>query len=36
MGHSSIQVTYNMYGHLFRDDAGDQAAMDALEAGFAS
>jgi integrase len=24
MGHSSIQVTYDLYGHLFRDEAADQ------------
>lgn len=24
MGHSSIRVTYDIYGHLFNDDAADQ------------
>jgi len=24
MGHSSIRVTYDIYGHLFKDDAADQ------------
>lgn len=32
MGHSSIQVTYDVYGHLFTDDDADQAAMQAIEA----
>jgi integrase len=32
MGHSSIQVTYDTYGHLFRSGDDDQAAMAAVEA----
>ena len=32
MGHSSIQVTYDTYGKLFRDDDAAQAAMAKLEA----
>jgi integrase len=32
MGHSSIQVTYDVYGHLFTDDDADQKAMQAIEA----
>jgi integrase len=32
MGHSSIAVTYDVYGHLFRSGDDDQAAMVALEA----
>jgi hypothetical protein len=32
MGHSSIAVTYDVYGKLFRDGDGDQAAMEALGA----
>ncbi len=31
MGHSSIQVTYDVYGHLFTDDIADQEAMQAIE-----
>jgi integrase len=31
MGHSSIQVTYDVYGKLFRNGEDDQAAMAALE-----
>lgn len=30
MGHSSIQVTYDIYGYLFRDPEADSAAMDAI------
>jgi len=32
MGHSSIQVTYDRYGHLFNNDEADQTAMQAIEA----
>ena len=32
MGHSSIQVTFDVYGKLFPDSAGDDAAMARLEA----
>ena len=30
MGHSSIQVTYDIYGYLFRDAEADAAAMDGI------
>ena len=30
MGHSSIQVTFDIYGYLFRDPDGDCAAADAI------
>lgn len=30
MGHSSIQVTFDVYGYLFRDPEGDAAAVDAI------
>ena len=33
MGHSSIQMTYDTYGHLFPQPASDQEAMAAIEAG---
>jgi integrase len=32
MGHSSIQMTFDLYGHLFEDREGDQEAMKKLEA----
>jgi integrase len=32
MGHSSITVTYDVYGHLFEDDEADQAAVAAIQA----
>lgn len=32
MGHSSIQMTFGTYGHLFEDREGDRAAMQKLEA----
>ena len=35
MGHSSIKVTYDVYGKLFQDDVGDQAGMAALESSLA-
>ena len=31
MGHSSITVTYDVYGHLFSDDEADQRAMQEIE-----
>jgi integrase len=31
MGHSSITVTYDVYGHLFTDDDADQRAMRTIE-----
>jgi integrase len=33
MGHSSIQVTFDTYGHLFERAEGDAATMAAVEAG---
>lgn len=32
MGHSSIQVTFDIYGYLFRDPEADAAAVDAISA----
>ncbi|MBN9070482.1 MAG: tyrosine-type recombinase/integrase, partial [Rhizobiales bacterium] len=32
MGHSSIQVTYDVYGYLFADEDGDQKAVREIEA----
>jgi integrase len=32
MGHSSIQVTFDIYGHLFPSPEGDQAAMEQMQA----
>jgi integrase len=32
MGHSSIQMTFDLYGHLFEDREGDREAMKRLEA----
>jgi len=31
MGHSSIQVTFDIYGHLFPDEADDAKAMEEVE-----
>src|SRR5262249_49470642 len=31
LGHSSMQMTYDTYGHLFPDDEGDQAKFAAAE-----
>lgn len=31
MGHSTIQLTFDTYGHLFNDDEADQRAADAVE-----
>jgi integrase len=31
MGHASIKLTYDVYGHLFTDAEGDQKAMAKLE-----
>lgn len=31
MGHASIGLTYDTYGHLFKDAEGDQRAMAKLE-----
>ncbi|PYE23010.1 phage integrase family protein [Rhizobium sp. PP-CC-3A-592] len=32
MGHSSIQVTYDLYGYLFEDEDGDKKAVTEIEA----
>jgi integrase len=32
LGHSSIKMTYDLYGYLFRSDDEDQAAMAQIEA----
>jgi integrase len=32
LGHASITMTYNTYGHLFTDREGDKEAMKRLEA----
>lgn len=32
MGHSTIQMTMDTYGHLFKDEAGDRARLAAIEA----
>jgi len=32
LGHSSIQMTFDLYGHLFEDKEGDREAMKKLEA----
>jgi site-specific recombinase XerD len=32
IGHSSIQVTYDIYGHLFKTTTDDQEAMAEIEA----
>ncbi len=34
MGHSSITVTFDTYGHLFSDDDADQRAMRTIEERF--
>jgi integrase len=31
MGHSSIQVTYDLYGHLFHDDEADKRRSERAE-----
>jgi hypothetical protein len=31
MGHSSIKVTFDTYGHLFADSEADQRAADGVE-----
>ncbi len=33
MGHSSIQVTYDLYGHLWQDSEADAKTMARIEAG---
>jgi integrase len=32
MGHSSITITYDLYGHLFEDTEADRAEMEKIEA----
>jgi integrase len=32
MGHSSVQMTFDLYGHLFEDKEADREAMAKLEA----
>jgi integrase len=32
MGHANIQITFDTYGHLFRDDESDQKAMAQMQA----
>jgi hypothetical protein len=32
MGHSSIQMTFDLYGHPFEDLAADREAMQKIEA----
>jgi integrase len=32
MGHASIRMTYDLYGHLFEDPEADREAMKKLEA----
>jgi hypothetical protein len=32
MGHSSISITFDLYGHMFESKAADQEAMQKLEA----
>ncbi|KJC35554.1 hypothetical protein UP09_30405 [Bradyrhizobium sp. LTSP885] len=32
MGHSSIKVTFDIYGHLFADAEGDQRAAESVQA----
>ena len=36
MGHSSITITFDLYGHLFEDKAGDREAMKKIEAAIAA
>ena len=31
MGHSSIKVTFDVYGHLFADPEADQRAAEAVQ-----
>ena len=32
MGHANIQITFDTYGHLFKDDEGDQKQMELIQA----
>jgi hypothetical protein len=36
MGHSSITVTYDTYGHLFADKDADREAMKKIEAAISA
>ena len=36
MGHSSITVTYDTYGHLFKDKGADREAMKELKAAISA
>jgi integrase len=36
MGHASIRMTYDLYGHLFEDREADREAMKKIEAGIAA
>jgi integrase len=36
MGHSSITVTYDVYGHLFKDKDADRDAMTKIEAAISA
>jgi integrase len=36
MGHSSIQMTFDLYGHLFEDKGADREAMKKVEAAIAA
>lgn len=36
MGHSSIQMTFDLYGHLFEDREADAESMKKLEAAVAA
>jgi integrase len=36
MGHASIRMTYDLYGHLFEDREADREAMKKIEAAIAA
>ncbi len=36
MGHASIQMTFDLYGKLFKDEEGDRAAMERVQAALPS
>ena len=36
MGHSSIKMTFDLYGHLFEDLEGDREAMQRLDAAISA
>jgi hypothetical protein len=31
LGHATIAITYDLYGHLFKDDAADQMRQERAE-----